>query len=212
MKNTRLKFSIKNRHALLFFFMLTACLSACSINHSTIIESYATDAPFDAKALKTYRWDFSALGKKQPKGGHFTEFDRVLFESVNKILAEKGYQRAETGTAADFVLDYRVVIREQEAAVNTPSLHASEANPFGFRWVFGRDGNTPVFEGLRPPHDEMLPYQNGTLYFGAFNKDKQLIWYHSASRILSDRANEAERRSALRLVVEKLMADFPSCQ
>ena len=184
-------------------------LGACGAGNRTEIDSYSTDASGDFSTLKTYRWDFAAMGKAVPQGGHLPEFDRVLCEHVDKYMVQMGYQRVNKG-ATDFVLDYRVVVTQQEAVEATGANidNGQQANEYGLRWTFDK-GQTPTYQGLQAPKDNMVVYRNGTLHLGAFDKQGRSLWHTSATRILAERGNEAERRAALRIAVDKLMAEFP---
>ena len=190
--------------------MLLGSLVACSGSGRTSIDTHSTEASADFSQLKTYRWDYSALGKIQPDGSHMPELDRVVCEHVDKIMSEKGYTRAATGKT-DFTLDYRITITQQEAAedsVVTPDQQ-SEANDYGLRWTFDK-GESPSFKGLQAPKSQTVIYQNGTLHIAAFDNQDHVIWHSSASRILNGRANEAERRAAVRVAVNKIMKTFPN--
>ena len=190
--------------------MLLGTLAACSASGRTSIDTHSTDASANFSQLKTYRWDYSALGKIQPDGSHMPELDRVVCEHVDKIMSEKGYTRAATGKT-DFTLDYRITITQQEAAedsVVTPDQQ-SEANDYGLRWTFDK-GESPSFKGLQAPKSQTVIYQNGTLHLAAFDNQGHVIWHSSASRILNGRANEAERRAAVRVAVNKIMKTFPN--
>ena len=194
---------------LLIAFLLGS-LVACSFSGRTSIEEHSTEASANFSQLKIYRWDYSALGKIQPDGSHMPELDRVVCEHVDKIMSEKGYTRATTGKA-DFTLDYRITITQQEAAADsivTPDQQ-SEANDYGLRWTFDK-GESPSFKGLQAPKNQTVIYQNGKLHLAAFDNQGHVIWHSSASRILNGRANEAERRAALRIAVNKIMKTFPT--
>lgn len=204
MKQTSLKFF----NALLISSLL-AMLTACMSSDRTSVESYSTDASPDFSQLKTYRWDKTAMGKTLPDGGHLPEFDRVVSDHVDKILAEKGYKRIASG-AADFVLDYRIVVKQEEAAENpivTPDAQ-SEANDYGFRWSFDK-GEKPTFNGLQAPESQTVIYQQGTLHLAAYDKQGQIIWHSSATKIINEQSNEASRRAAIRVAVNKMMRTFP---
>lgn len=194
----------------LFITLLLGSLLACTTSDRTGIDKHSTDSPAELSALKTYRWDFSALGNVQPQGGHLAEFDRVLCEHVDKHLAEKGYQRVNSGNA-DFRMDYRVVIEQEEAAMNGNGNPENEqrANEYGLRWTFDKN-ESPSFQGLQAPKDQMVVYQNGILHLAAVDNQGATIWHHSATRILGGRGNEAERRAALRIAVNKLLESFPA--
>ena len=192
------------------FLVSLLLLTACSTgSQRTEIDQHSTDISSDFSQLKTYRWDFAAMGKTVPEGGHFGEFDRVLCEHVDKHLAEMGYQRVAKGNT-DFVLDYRVVVTQQEAAEASATGvdNNQQANQYGLRWTFDKD-QSPTYQGLQAPKDNMVVYRNGTLHLGAFDNQGRSLWHTSASRILGERANEAERRAALRIAVNKLMQEFP---
>lgn len=189
--------------------LLLGSLVACSTSGRSSIDTHSTDASANFAQLKTYRWDYSALGKIQPDGSHIPEMDRVVCEHVDKIMSEKGYTRVATGKA-DFTLDYRITITQEEAAegaVVTPDSQ-SEANDYGLRWTFDK-GESPSFKGLQAPKNQTVIYQNGTLHLAAFDNQGQVIWHSSATKILNGRANEAERRAAVRVVVNKIMKTFP---
>lgn len=185
-------------------------LSACSGTKPLTIEKYDRDISADFQSLKTYRWDFSALSGAEPTGGHLPEFNLVLCEHVDKHMAAMGYQRVDSGSA-DFVLDYRVVIEQGEAADSpataTDALsHVDEVNQYSLRWHFDKRG-TPAMEA---PKDHMTPYQRGTLHLAATDEKNQVLWHYSVSKILNQRANEAERRAAMRIAIDKLMKEFPT--
>lgn len=185
---------------------LFTLLTACTSSGRTAIDKHSTEASANFSELKTYRWDFKALGKVQPDGSHMAELDRVVCDHVDKILGEKGYKRVASGNA-DFVLDYRITVTQEEAAENNTGV-SSEANDYGLRWTFDKD-ESPSFKGLQAPKSETVIYRNGTLHLAAFNQQNQTIWHSSASRILSENPNEAERRAALRVAVNKIMRTFP---
>lgn len=191
----------------LFIGVLLTLLTACTSSGRTVIDEHSTEASANFSELKTYSWDFKGLGRLQPDGSHNAEFDRVVCDHIDKILDEKGYKRVAAGNA-DFTLDYRITVKQEEA-VETNANTGSEANDYGLRWTFDKD-ESPTFKGLQAPKSETVIYQSGTLHLAAFNKQGQTIWHSSASRILKDRANEAERRAALRVAVNKIMRTFPS--
>jgi hypothetical protein len=174
------------------------------------IEKYSTDVSADFHQLKTYRWDFMAMGKSQPEGGHLAEFDRVLCEHVDKHLAQMGYTRAEKGPT-DFTLDYRVVMKQEQSADDaaTTNTRNEENNPFGWRWSIN-DTGSPTYQGLKAPKSETQIYRTGTLHLAAVDNQGHIIWHRSATRILNEHGNEAERRAGLRIAVNKLMESFPS--
>lgn len=190
--------------------MAVLLLPACWNNKPLSIEKYDKDISTDFANLKTYRWDFSALGEKEPKGGHLPEFNLVLCEYVDKHMAEMGYQKIDSGHA-DFVLDYRIVIEQGEAADDKASAdntmsHVDETNDYSLRWHFDKRA-APTME---TPKDHMTPYQRGTLHLGAMDEKHQALWHYSVSKILNQRANEAERRAAMRIAIDKLMNEFPT--
>ena len=187
-------------------------LGACTASKRTQIDEESTDASFNPYEMKTYRWDFSAMGKNAPEGGHLPEFSRVVCEHVDQQLAAKGYQRVDKGPA-DFVMDYRVQITQEEAAMNAAprTQNDQKANEYGLRWTFDNN-ESPTFRGMQAPKDEMVVYQQGSLHLGATDNQKNTIWHYTASRILNGRGNEAERRAAIRIAVDKLMEKFPARQ
>lgn len=198
--------------AIIAGFVLTASLllTACSNNKPLSIESYSRDASADFSNLKTYKWDFSGLSEKEPTGGHLPEFSQVLCEHVDQHLSSLGYQRVDSGSS-DFILDYRIVIEQGEASTNhndaTEAFSNAEAvNQYSLRWQFDKRA-APSMEG---PKDHMTPYQRGTLHLGALNDKNQVIWHYSVSKILNQRSNEAERRAAMRIAIDKLMKKFPN--
>jgi hypothetical protein len=200
---------LKFFNALLISLLLGA-LAACTTSGNTTIDTYSPEASADFGQLKTYRWDFSAMGKVQPDGSHMPEFDRVVCDHIDKHLAELGYTRVTNGHA-DFTLDYRITIKQEEAAASNivPADSKSEANDYGLRWTFDR-GESPSFKGLQAPKDQTVIYRNGTLHLAAFDNQGHIIWHSSATRILNDHANEAARRAALRIAVNKIMDTFPA--
>ncbi|HSC75211.1 MAG TPA: DUF4136 domain-containing protein [Pseudomonadales bacterium] len=197
------------RFNILLIGLLMGSLAACTASDHTSIDTYSTDASANFSQLKTYRWDFSALGKIQPDGSHLPEFDRVVCDHVDKDLSEKGYTRVASGPA-DFTLDYRITITQDEAAENpvTSPNSESEANDYGLRWTFDK-GESPSFKGLQAPKTQMVVYRNGTLHLAAFDKQGHVIWHSSATKILNGRANEAERRAAVRVAVNKIIRTLP---
>lgn len=200
---------MKSLHTLLLA-MLLATLAACGSQQRMAIDEHGTEAKGDFSQLKTYRWDFSALGNVAPDGGHIPEFDRVVCEHVDKHLSGMGYTRVEKGPT-DFTLDYRVVITQEEAVVgsnaNTPEN--DKVNEYGLRWTFDR-GESPSFQGLQAPKDVSVIYRNGTLHLAAFDAQQKSIWHSSATKLLNGGNNEAERRAAVRIAVDKLMKTFPA--
>jgi cytochrome c1 len=193
-----------------FALLAISVLSACSSSNRTDIENYSTDASADFADMKTYRWDFSGMNQLVPTGGHTPEFNRVVCEHVDLWMNDKGYKRVDKGPA-DFTLDYRVAVAQEGAAENTdaPSVdNRSEVNNYGLRWTFDKD-ELPTFKGLQAPKDQTVIYRRGTLHLAAFNTQGQVIWHQSANRILTGRGNEAERRAALRVAVDKMMKRFP---
>lgn len=191
--------------------LLLCSVGACTFSEHTRISSVRTETHADFSQLKTYRWDFSALGRLQPEGGHIAEMDSALCGHVDKHLAEKGYRRVETGPA-DFTLDYRVVVTQKEASMNgnSSSENAQRSNEYGLRWSFDKDA-APTFEGLQAPRDKTVLYRYGELHIAAFEAQGRTIWYNTATRILEGQgSNEAERRAAVRIAVDKLMDEFPA--
>ena len=81
--------------------VLLGSLVACTSSGRTSIDTHSTEASANFSQLKTYRWDYSALGKIQPDGSHMPELDRVVCEHVDKIMSEKGKL---TGMAAGAAL------------------------------------------------------------------------------------------------------------
>ena len=84
--------------------------------------------------------------------------------------------------------------------------HTDEVNEYKLRWYFDKRA-TPNME---EPKDHMTPYQRGILHLGAFNENNQAVWHYSVSKILNQRANEAERRAGMRVAIDKLMKKFPT--
>ena len=187
--------------------MLAACTSSTK---SFSVENQGRDISTNVGTLKTYAWDFDALRDKLPTGGHLPEFNRVLCEHVDKHLAELGYQRVD-GEHSDFVLDYRVVFEKGEAADDlSPAMeslsHVEEVNDYSLRWRFDKRTNPEVEE----PKDHMAVYQRGILHIAAVDNSQRVMWHYSVSKILNQRANEAERRAALRIAIDKVMKEFPT--
>ena len=109
-----------------------------------------------------------------------------------------------------YVLDYRIVVKEGEAAENpivTPDAQ-SEANDYGFRWTFDKT-EKPTFKGLQAPESQTVIYRQGTLHLAAYDKQGQTIWHSSATKIINEQSNEASRRAAIRVAVNKMMRTFP---
>ena len=203
--------SVLFRQTLLrFSWVLLACLaSACSTSSGTRVEKYSTEASADFEDMKTYRWDFSAMDSTVPTGGHTQEFNRVVCEYVDMLMNDRGFKRVAKGSA-DITLDYRVVVTQEESEESdtTAVNNNSEANDYGLRWTFEKD-ELPTFQGLQAPKVQTVLYNRGELHLAAFNSQGQAIWHSSAARILDGRGNEAERRAALRIAVEKIMKTFP---
>ena len=206
-------FNLKNMNILnkLLLSLMFGSLVACAATGRISVDKHSADASADFAQLKTYSWDYSALGKIQPDGSHMPELDRVVCEHVDKIMSENGYTRINAKRKADFTLDYRVTITQEEAAESTAITpdSQSEANDYGLRWTFQK-GESPSFKGLQAPKSQTVIYQNGTLHLAAFNNQGEAIWHSSATKILNGRANEAERRAALRIAVNKIMKTFPT--
>lgn len=188
---------------------LLFAMFGCTASKQTDIETYSTESSADFHQLKTYRWDFTAMGKAQPDGGHLAEFDRVLCEHVDKHMADLGFTRVETGSA-DFLMDYRVVVKQEQASSDAAgNPQHDENNPYGWRWSLN-DAGSPTYQGLQAPKTDTQIYRSGTLHLAAVDKQGRVIWHSSATRILNEHGNEAERRAALRIATNKLMALFPS--
>ncbi|HQQ63143.1 MAG TPA: DUF4136 domain-containing protein [Pseudomonadales bacterium] len=208
MMNLQHRRNSQYRSFFLCAFLVSLLGCSTSSNHMEI-EKYSTDVSADFRQLKTYRWDFTAMGKSQPEGGHLAEFDRVLCEHVDRHMAQMGYTRVEKG-ATDFVLDYRVIVKQEQATTDaTTSTQNEENNPYGWRWSIN-DTGSPTYQGLQAPKTETQIYRTGTLHMAAVDKQGHIIWHSSATRLLSEHGNEAERRAGLRIAVNKLMATFPS--
>ncbi|HRF87317.1 MAG: DUF4136 domain-containing protein [Cellvibrionales bacterium] len=193
-----------------FALILCACfaISACSSSSRTDVETHSTDTSADFEELKTYRWDFSGMDKTVPTGGHTQEFNRVVCEYVDMLMNDRGFTRVAKGDA-DITLDYRVVVTQEETEENdAPAFDNSEANDYGLRWTFDKD-KSPTFQGLQAPKTHAVLYNRGELHLAAFNTQGQTVWHSSAARILKGSSNEAERRAALRIAVEKIMRTFP---
>jgi hypothetical protein len=206
---------MKSRRLILTVFLssIIALLSGCfGGSKAFTIESYKTDANADVSQLKTYHWNFDGLREAVPTGGHLPEFNRVLCEHVDQLMSEMGYERVAPEQAADFVLDYRIVIITDTAALadsnETPFPNVEEVNDYSLRWRFD-ERSAPQVEA---PKDRMVPFQRGLLHLGASNDSGQTLWHYSVSKILNERANEAERRAAVRIAVDKLMKQFPKKQ
>lgn len=196
---------IFTRSALVF---LVSVIAACSTSSGTHVETYGTEASADFEDMKTYRWDFSGMDNAVPTGGHTQEFNRVVCEYVDMLMNDRGYKRVAKGDA-DITLDYRVVVTQEAFEdSNTSTTNHSEANDYGLRWTFDKD-ELPTFQGLQSPKAQTVLYSRGELHLAAFNTQGQVIWHSSAVRILDGRSNEAERRAALRIAVEKIMKTFP---
>lgn len=207
MKQISLKY-LQFFNALLISFLMGS-LASCTSSGRTEIETHDTEASANFSQLKTYRWDFSAMGKTQPDGSHMPEFDRVVCDHVDQDMSERGYTRVASGHA-DFTLDYRITVTQGEAAeapVNPDDQ--SQANDYGLRWTFDK-GESPSYKGLQAPKTQTVIYQNGTLHLAAFDNQNHLIWHSSATRILNRRANEAERRAAVRVAVDKILGTWPT--
>ena len=190
-----------------------ASLSGCTGNSKHLtVENAGSEASAELSQLKTYHWDFEGLRDAVPTGGHLPEFNRVVCEHVDQQLAALGYQRVAPEQTADFVMDYRITIEEAEAASDDASQSiqnmstVEEINNYSLRWRFN-ERNAPQVEA---PKDHMVPYQRGTLHLGASNNSGQTIWHYSVSRMLNQRSNEAERRAALRIAIDRVMKHFPN--
>lgn len=194
-----------------FFLVLFAfSIAACSTSTRDSVQTYSTDASADFADMKTYRWDFSGMDSAVPTGGHTQEFNHVVCEYVDMLMNDRGFKRVAKGDA-DFTLDYRVVITQEEAAETDDSAldNNGEANKnYGLRWTFDKD-ELPAFKGLQAPKDQTVLYSRGELHLAAVNPQGQVIWHSSSTRILEGHSNEAERRAAVRIAVDKIMKTFP---
>lgn len=208
---TRSFFSIFFRHTFvrLALILLTGVTAACSTSRGTHVETYSTEASADFEDVKTYRWDFSGMDHTVPTGGHTQEFNRVVCEYVDMLMNDRGFKRVAKGDA-DITLDYRVVVTQEETEESDTSAisNNSEANDYGLRWTFDKD-ELPTFQGLQAPKAQTVLYNRGELHLAAFNSQGQVIWHSSVTRILNGNGNEAERRAALRIAIEKIMKTFP---
>lgn len=199
---------VRQTFARLALILLASVVAACSTSSGTHVETYSTEASADFEDMKTYRWDFSGMDNAVPNGGHTQEFNRVVCEYVDMLMNDRGYKRVAKGDA-DITLDYRVVVtQEASEESDTSATNHSEANDYGLRWTFDKD-ELPTFQGLQSPKAQTVLYSRGELHLAAFNTQGQVIWHSSAARILDGRSNEAERRAALRIAVEKIMRTFP---
>lgn len=193
--------------------LLAVWLAGCTSDRNFAVENVGSEASSEFSALKTYHWNFDGLRDAVPTGGHLPEFNRVVCEHVDQHLAALGYQRVAPEQQADFVMDYRITVEQAEAASDDDAARSlqdlsnvEEVNNYSLRWRFD-ERNAPHVEA---PKDHMVPYQRGTLHLGASNDHGQTIWHYSVSKMLNQRANEAERRAALRIAVDKVMKSFPS--
>lgn len=184
-------------------------LTACSLG--TKIQSFGGAQSFSPNAHSIYAWDHDALEQmRNSTGGELPEFAHILRAHVNEVMAQKGYLLG-TPEQADFFMDYSIEVEEEVAAESeySDSENQQQTNPFGLKWIFGRS-EKPKFEGLRPPTDIMTYYQKGTLHLAAISPDQRLLWHSSATKILKDNANEAQRRMALRRAADRMLTKFPS--
>lgn len=201
---------ISNSFFRLALLSIVLATTACSTTNRDNVKTYSTEASADFSDTKTYRWDFSGMESTVPEGGHTQEFNRVVCEHVDMLMNDRGFKRVAQGDA-DITLDYRVVVTQEEAVEDSTAdidNTAETDNDYGLRWTFDKD-ELPAFQGLQAPKDQTTLYRRGTLHIAAFNSQGQAIWHSSSTRILEGRSNEAERRAALRIAVDKIMKTFP---
>lgn len=149
-----------------------------------------SDPSVNLRAYRAYDWVENSSTTRHDVGSLRVEwraFDRQVKTAVEQALADKGYVR-QRGGAADFLVDYRLVVRERQ----TESFQ-------DYYWYRRTGGSASPQEAFAIGYDEATL----TLEF-TDPRAQRPVWRASASAVF-DPVKENERlREAVRLMIDKL--------
>jgi len=190
--------------------LITLILAACSNGIS--LTKHDTEGSADLTTLKTYNWaaDSEFTGTSEV-AGHNRVFDKIIRNTVNQVLQEKGYVLTDSAQA-DFSIDYRINIQEEVVATDaaySQSENDQNINQYGPTWKIG-GGSDSGYQGLEPPAEELIFLQKGRLHIGAFAPTNSLVWHTSATKLLNSQKTDIERQQTMQQAVTKVMSSFPA--
>jgi hypothetical protein len=183
--------------------LLGGCASGIQVTHHPLA------AESNLPGMHTYCW---AIGKAEdameclaPAAGHNKFFDPTVRASINEALEAKGYIPGDCATA-DFMIDYRMGIHEDVAAVDVSA--EDPLHDYGARWSFGKQADIH-YEGLTQPEETLITVQHGALHIAAFTPAGELLWHSESHKVLSERETDSNRLKTIRKASDGAMKYFP---
>jgi hypothetical protein len=153
--------------------------------------------PADVQAIsgyKTYSW------LPLPRAGDARINNEFVAEhvvpEVDRILAEKGFQKDTTGTA-EFKVGYIVTVQD---ITDVKSVNTYYGYEYGYDGASG-PGYTKTYD---------TSYEKGSLIIDMIDiKSEQLIWRGTAQAKANPDADPNKRQQRLEEAVQKILKEFP---
>ena len=140
----------------------------------------------DFSKYKTYKW-IEIQGAEKPD----QIVDTQIKQSIDKLLAAKGFTKA-TGDTADMFIAYQVAVNQER--------QWNSYNTGGYGWRYGGGMSTATSTTI----------QIGTIAVDMYDvAKKELVWKGQASKTLSGEKDPAKRQKNLDKAMTKLLKDFP---
>ena len=158
-----------------------------------VTTDYDPDAQFSE--LRTYAWLPDQPGQPRDPRLQNDLLDARVRASVERTLAERGFEKATQG-AADFLVTYYISL---ETRIDVQTIHRNHRYSFRGGWVGGPTTETWVTE-----------YERGTLLLDVLlPPERRLIWRGSTNARVRDRPTPEARAQRIDGAVQAIMKRFP---
>ncbi|HCS41235.1 MAG TPA: DUF4136 domain-containing protein [Pseudomonas sp.] len=173
---------------------VAALLSACAtqVNHDF-------DASRDFSAYRSWSWKEPALQYRpdDPRIKSDLTEQRVR-QSVADQLDQRGLRPAAPGTRGDLSVQTYLIVEERQQQVTT-NYGGGWGDPWNGYW------GGPMYNETRN-----VSYKVATIQIDLLDgKDGKLVWRGSDEQMLSHSPNPADRTTAIRETVGRVLANYP---
>ena len=179
--------------------LVTLALAGCS--QLRVTTEYDRSADFGA--LHTYAWRPGAPAETGDPRINTKRLDAVVRGAVDRVLASKGYQSAASGTTADFLVGYHVVVRQKTSAAEIDRTYG-----YGHGGGWGGSSGYGGWGGWSTT--QVYAYDEGTLLIDVIDPPTMnLLWRGTGTRVIAQGKSREKRAARVNEAVEQILAKFP---
>lgn len=165
--------------------------------------------PYDFSKLKSYVW----APIPQPETGDIRlddpGFDAVIRDTVDQVLAQKGYEKKTEGSP-DFWVNYYASIKGKVETSTTKMPYYANVTPRG---MFGSDSWSAGGDLYRAEMESITVseyYEEGTLILDVADPStKKLIWRGVVTGVVKPDISDDKRKKRIGEAVDQLLKQFP---